>query len=185
MADVAHRNLTGADLHEPKGITGAASGQVYVADGLGSGAWGAVPTDNSVGEIYSLANVVTSVGIAGTYYRWTPTAGVSDLSQNITVLATSGTFTATVAGVYRLSFQGAASVTGDEAEPVLMKFRVAGADQDPPASAQKAFVQDAGQFHISKLVSLSIGQSVDVAVSNTTGDTVTIEGGMFQIEKVG
>jgi microcystin-dependent protein len=34
-----HRNLTGADLHEPKGAETALSGQVYVADGAGSGVW--------------------------------------------------------------------------------------------------------------------------------------------------
>lgn len=34
-----HKDLTGADLHEPKGVDTAAAGQVYVADGLGSGTW--------------------------------------------------------------------------------------------------------------------------------------------------
>lgn len=39
-----HKDLTGADLHEPKGVASAASGSVYVANGLGSGAWTAVKT---------------------------------------------------------------------------------------------------------------------------------------------
>lgn len=34
-----HRLLTGADLHEPKGADTAVSGQVYVANGSGSGSW--------------------------------------------------------------------------------------------------------------------------------------------------
>lgn len=34
-----HSALTGADLHEPKGVAAATSGQVYVANGAGSGAW--------------------------------------------------------------------------------------------------------------------------------------------------
>lgn len=34
-----HKDLTGTDLHEPKDITTATTGQVYVADGVGSGAW--------------------------------------------------------------------------------------------------------------------------------------------------
>lgn len=38
MATV-HRNLTGADLHEPKGADTALSGQVYVSNGVGSGSW--------------------------------------------------------------------------------------------------------------------------------------------------
>lgn len=34
-----HSTLTGADLHEPKGVASATAGQVYVADGAGSGDW--------------------------------------------------------------------------------------------------------------------------------------------------
>jgi hypothetical protein len=34
-----HKDLTGADLHEPKGTAAAAANNVYVADGAGSGTW--------------------------------------------------------------------------------------------------------------------------------------------------
>lgn len=34
-----HKDLTGAELHEPKGADTATSGTVYVANGAGSGAW--------------------------------------------------------------------------------------------------------------------------------------------------
>jgi|SRR3972149_3742396 len=39
MADTAHKNITGVDLHEPKGVSTASSGQVYTANGSGSGSW--------------------------------------------------------------------------------------------------------------------------------------------------
>lgn len=51
-----HKDLTGADLHEPKGITGAASGNVYVADGLGSGAWASQNGNNLVVNQYWLTS---------------------------------------------------------------------------------------------------------------------------------
>jgi microcystin-dependent protein len=35
----AHKDLSGIDLHEPKGIDDATSGQYYAADGAGSGTW--------------------------------------------------------------------------------------------------------------------------------------------------
>lgn len=35
----AHRSLTGASLHEPKGVETATANQVYKADGAGSGSW--------------------------------------------------------------------------------------------------------------------------------------------------
>ena len=34
-----HKDLTGAELHEPKGADSATAGSVYVADGAGSGSW--------------------------------------------------------------------------------------------------------------------------------------------------
>jgi hypothetical protein len=36
---VQHADLTGADLHEPKGADSASVNTVYVADGSGSGTW--------------------------------------------------------------------------------------------------------------------------------------------------
>lgn len=39
MATKAHSTLTGSDLHEPKGISTANQGQVYISDGAGSGTW--------------------------------------------------------------------------------------------------------------------------------------------------
>jgi len=39
MANAAHNNLTGTDLHEPKGVASATADQVYVSDGAASGAW--------------------------------------------------------------------------------------------------------------------------------------------------
>ena len=39
MPTVDHVDLTGTDLHEPKGVAAATADQVYVSDGLGSGAW--------------------------------------------------------------------------------------------------------------------------------------------------
>lgn len=39
MTITAHKNLTGVDLHEPKGVAAATANQVYRADGAGSGSW--------------------------------------------------------------------------------------------------------------------------------------------------
>lgn len=45
-----HHELTGADLHEPKGVESASANQVYAANGSGSGTWKKITTamiDNS------------------------------------------------------------------------------------------------------------------------------------------
>lgn len=39
MVNVNHNTLTDPYLHEPKGISTALAGQIYVADGAGSGDW--------------------------------------------------------------------------------------------------------------------------------------------------
>lgn len=36
---IQHKSIPDADLHEPKGVASATDGQVYIADGSGSGAW--------------------------------------------------------------------------------------------------------------------------------------------------
>ena len=42
---VEHVNIPDADRHEPKGISSAASGSVYVADGDGTGTWSNIIAD--------------------------------------------------------------------------------------------------------------------------------------------
>lgn len=54
---VLHNSLTGADLHEPKGVGGAASGSVYQANGGGSGSW--------VRPVYSVGPVALDVSKVG------------------------------------------------------------------------------------------------------------------------
>lgn len=44
-----HKDLTGADLHEPKGIESAAADTVYVANGSGSGSW-----NSRLGDVLNL-----------------------------------------------------------------------------------------------------------------------------------
>jgi hypothetical protein len=39
MANVNHSTLTDPFLHEPKGVAAASSGDVYLANGAGSGSW--------------------------------------------------------------------------------------------------------------------------------------------------
>jgi hypothetical protein len=41
---VLHKNLSGTDLHEPKGIAAATADKVYVSDGAASGTWTAITT---------------------------------------------------------------------------------------------------------------------------------------------
>ena len=39
MADIQHKDIPDSERHEPKGVSSASSGTVYVANGSGSGEW--------------------------------------------------------------------------------------------------------------------------------------------------
>lgn len=52
-----HKNLTGAQVHEPKGASGATSGTYYLADGASGGAWSVVYASTSDTSISSASNV--------------------------------------------------------------------------------------------------------------------------------
>ncbi len=74
-----HSDLTGSELHEPKGADTAQSGEVYLADGVGSGSWVVPP--------YVLTGVIDDVSTAATIYMATPYAGT--VTKVVTVLAGS------------------------------------------------------------------------------------------------
>jgi hypothetical protein len=74
---VEHKDLPDAQLHEPKGVSAASAGQVYVADGGGSGAWGTPPYR------YPLQVRFADISTAGDVYLPVPVAGTIALIQSV------------------------------------------------------------------------------------------------------
>lgn len=73
MPRIEHTALSNAELHEPKGVSSAQNGKVYVANGLGSGNWSYLPVgwgyykDNGAGQsIGTTATKMTCNGGDGT-----------------------------------------------------------------------------------------------------------------------
>lgn len=48
----AHKDLTGSELHEPKGVASASANTAYIANGSGSGTWKKIP-----GDAFDTANI--------------------------------------------------------------------------------------------------------------------------------
>src|SRR3990167_3720596 len=71
MTTVSHKNLTGSQLHEPKGVASAANGTVYVADGIGSGAFSLGTALGPIKNIWT-ASLTTTVTMSTTG-AWTDT----------------------------------------------------------------------------------------------------------------
>lgn len=69
-----HATLTGADLHEPKGVDAASANTVYIANGSGSGTWGKVgSTGIDTGTVKNLNKeqmfgAYIDIGTAGSRY---------------------------------------------------------------------------------------------------------------------
>lgn len=63
---IQHSLLTGADLHEPKGISTASLGEVYIANGAGSGAWDALTIAEVDVSAITNGNLIKVAGGAAT-----------------------------------------------------------------------------------------------------------------------
>jgi hypothetical protein len=83
---VTHASLTGSDLHEPKGIENATAGQVYVADGAGSGDWTTTSSDNAFSNAFAHYREQQSSGVSSnltTSNSWTLVPLNTEVFDNI------------------------------------------------------------------------------------------------------
>lgn len=96
MANVLHSSLTGAELHEPKGIAAAEAGKVYVADGAGSGSFEDQVTSYSF-DIWAQKTGSGTTKITDTLYWFPPFSGeVVSISATIESTTSSSLETVTV-----------------------------------------------------------------------------------------
>lgn len=68
---IEHDAIPNAELHEPKGVSAATSGQVYVANGSGSGVW---TTKNYYDKVY-LTTHYDDLDTTNAHYVVSPVAG--------------------------------------------------------------------------------------------------------------
>lgn len=101
-----HSSLTDPDIHEPKGVSTAADGEVYKADGAGSGSWeeilpaqsgkaGYLLSSNGTTESWSNASTVRASGtvtVSGT----TPTLDTGSVNVASVTRNTTGSYTITM-----------------------------------------------------------------------------------------
>ncbi len=108
MANVNHSTLTDPYLHEPKGVSTASSGQVYKANGSGSGTWSSQTTRSvftvHLADLSSAENIYCPIPFGGTVSRVTSALEGSIAGGDVTVTvknssaATMGTITVTQSG---------------------------------------------------------------------------------------
>lgn len=79
MANVQHASLPDAELHEPKGVVNASSGEVYVADGSNSGAWTALVDMDLPKDVTGTDGYIKLPG--GVILQWGRALSSSDSTQ--------------------------------------------------------------------------------------------------------
>ena len=186
---IQHSLITDPNIHEPKGIASASSGEVYVADGAGSGEWDSLPTASHA-EIYIDAGVTAQTLLtASGYAKLNPTGEWTSGSNSIAVNnPTDGDITLTEAGTYQISFWAHFS-TASLAGGTLYNFKYAinGTTSSRTLSVAK-FSNGADKLHLSAtgLATVTAGQKVSIhvggdATSSNTAITI-IEAGLSVVK---
>lgn len=105
MATVQHSALTDPNLHEPKGVSTAAAGKVYVANGAGSGSW-LYPSGHAYADMYITGSSTSqTLAAASAKAKLNPTgAWTANGFQAVTIDAANGQITVAQAGVYQFDF---------------------------------------------------------------------------------
>ena len=114
MALPNHATQTDPYLHEPKGVSTASSGEVYIADGLGSGAWGDVGlvAGSVIGSSSTLATSVITGSTVMPFDNTIPqnTEGVECITGSITPSSEFSVIDVDVSLISSLSVTGHVSV---------------------------------------------------------------------------
>lgn len=155
-----HKDIPDGERHEPKGVSTALSGAVYVANGAGSGTW--VTREEAYGELFESAKTI-SVAVADTYY---PIAGVSaGLSSNLTLNATTGELTIDSAGVYRLAFNAVSSLSGASKEDITFRYTVNGVPATRTIAVTSSHALEKQSCAANALLDLQVGDVIKVEVT--------------------
>jgi hypothetical protein len=126
MATVQHSALTDPNIHEPKGVSTAAAGKVYVANGAGSGTW-VYPSGHAYADMYITGSSTSqTLAAASAKAKLNPTgAWTANGNQAVTMDAANGQITVLQAGVYQLDFwivfETAAIASGAATRKVYVK----------------------------------------------------------------
>lgn len=89
MPNVSHSTLSGSELHEPKGITGASNNETYVANGASSGTWKEPEPKGASGASSNQTYVSDGAG-SGTWTEPEPKGISSSTSDEVYVSNGSG-----------------------------------------------------------------------------------------------
>jgi hypothetical protein len=177
-----HKDLTGADLHEPKGIASATAGQILVADGAGSGAWTDSPI-NIHGEMIIVANGTSTPTAAAVDPTLATDSDYVQISAGWAdghldgVTRDGDELVATIAGEYWMTFWATLLVPKAN-NHCGIKF---GFNESTPYSSRKIIHSSGGTNNYFTLAatghigSVGVGDSVGIYLASTLADSIVVQ----------
>lgn len=183
MASIQHSALTGAELHEPKGADAASAGEVYVADGAGSGVW----TPSSLfAELYITAGAGTQA-LTTTAARLDPsTSWTSGVVNGVTQTPADGTLTIGVAGTYAMSFWISFNTDAVAANTIYtFYYAIDGVAQARSVAVGKVTAGvDRVTCSATGLATLDATDVLSIYAKSSTNSTITVVDAGFNVHKV-
>lgn len=167
-----HNVITDPYIHEPKGISTASDGEVYVADGLGSGVW---TNMFQYAGIHTFEADALSVGTIGTTPKTLPFA--NDGPDNVVVAdSANNRITLTDAGVYYVNFSISFS-TAAAGDAGLYEFKILldGTPTGYAVARQMSGTSDTGSAVCVALITATAGQHITVSVESDDAGTDDID----------
>lgn len=184
MATIEHSTLTTGELHEPKGAAGAAAGQVYVANGAGSGVW--TPADSHIAG-YIAFDATTPA------YQHSTTTSDTVLDPTFSV-ASSKNFSGVTSPNARLVYGGSETVYGSLYFVSSVK-QASGGDRALEMSLFKNGTELSGTrsimtivsgkwstFALNSITSLSTNDYIEVFVKADSAHTTDFAGAKLAIQ---
>jgi len=190
-----HDAILDPEIHEPKGVAAASSGEAYIADGAGSGAWTNVPVAQAA--CLQIVSAVDTTGMTTAFQvineatlGGTITASENQ-SLNMTTDLTGAYITVQDTGVYKLIFT-ANIEPATNGSVFVFTF---GVDSGSGVVTKEAFVNcevrtsgvtDTFIVAFNCLPSLVAADKVYIAVKETSaGEEFELVASNFTIERVG
>ena len=212
MPNVQHATLTGAELHEPKGVSGASINDTYVADGAGSGAWaepepkgasgaatgttyisdgagsGAWTVLYQHGELNVIETDALSVGTIGTTPLTFPFNNDGSSAGGVIPANASNQITVTDAGTYMVDFicSFTISAAGDAGD-YEFKTRVGGVNEGPATKITASSAATYITAHMRGLMPLTAAEVISISIeSDEAGNTddIDVHSATLQVVKV-
>lgn len=163
MANVNHSALTDPYLHEPKGASTASSGDIYLANGAGSGAWTSAHVHS---DVYLSFDAVTPA------YTHAATTSFTVINPTLTTSSTNN-FTVTNTPNARLTYTGTRNISTNM-HISISTSQATGTDRDVEWKIYKNGVALAGA-HVIRTISSGTWGSISLLGNSTLSTNDYIE----------